>query len=84
MFNEDEVLSVWIPRDATIDHQRFRIGGAARVRWEWFYYGRSKTAENLYFEDFTYAVGSITAETNVDWYTPNFQLDPSQAAVEIL
>ena len=45
---------------------------------------RSKTAANLYFQDFTRTVGGISPQTNVDWYTPIFEFDLSLPAVEIL
>ena len=47
-FNEGELLSVFSPRNASIDEKTFRIDDANRVRWEWFYCGRAKTPENQY------------------------------------
>jgi hypothetical protein len=83
-FDGDEVLCVWAPRVATIDHQTFRIMDAARVRWEWFCYGRSKIEANRYHVDFARGANDITASTNVDWYTPELKPDSQQPAVEIL
>lgn len=83
-FNEDEVLSLWSPQQATANHQTFRIEKASRVRWEWFSYGREKTEQNKYFVDFTRAADRIDASTNVDWYTPNLQPNLHAPAVEIL
>src|SRR5580704_161436 len=67
-FNEDEILSVWAPGRLEVDRSTFRISTADRVRWEWFYYGRPKTASNLYFQDFVRSSAGISATTNVDWY----------------
>jgi hypothetical protein len=79
------VLSVFSPRNASIDEDTFRIQDADRVRWEWFHYGRTKTPENQYFQEFTKQQGdSIVGETNVDWYTPDLRATNSEAAVEIL
>jgi hypothetical protein len=83
-FDGDETLCVWAPRVATIDHQTFRIMDAARVRWEWFYYGRPEIQTNRYHMDFTRAGSDIAVSTNVDWYTPELKLYPQQPAVEIL
>jgi len=83
-FNEGEVLSVWSPRGGVFDDRTFRIQNAQRVRWEWFYYGRPKIADNLYFEDFSRSGVVVIAETNVDWYVADLQPDGSEAAVEIL
>jgi hypothetical protein len=83
-FNGGETLSVWSPREATVGEEIFQIRDAHRVRWEWFSYGRPKTASNLYFEDFSRAGGEIAVTTNVDWYTPDVRPDPSEPAIEIL
>jgi hypothetical protein len=82
-FNEGELLSVLSPHDASIDEKTFRIDDAERVRWEWFYYGRTKTLENQYFYQFTKQhAGSIVGETNS--YTRDLRATSSEAAVEIL
>jgi hypothetical protein len=83
-FNEAEVLSVWSPASAIVSPLRFRITRADRVRWEWFYYGRPKIAANLYFEEYINSPETITATTNVDWYTPEFKTNRRKPAVEIL
>ncbi|MGO3795975.1 MAG: hypothetical protein ACTJGR_02500 [Pauljensenia sp.] len=48
-FNEGELLSVWEPSDVQISGSEFHIGGARRVLWAWFYYGRPAAPENLRF-----------------------------------
>lgn len=83
-FDMAEVLTVWSPRGRKIDKSTFFIRGAARVRWEWFYYGRPQTPENRYFEDFKRANGIVTAETNVDWADLKLKPDLSQVAIELL
>lgn len=83
-FGEGEVLTIWEASGLDVTERTFRIGDAARVRWEWHYYGRPKTAENRYFMDFTKTANRITATTNVDWYVPEMKPSPSFPAVEIL
>jgi hypothetical protein len=83
-FNEGEVLSVWNPKALTINRWTFQIADADRVRWEWFYYSRPKTAANLYFEEFVKSPEGILATTNVDWYKPDLKPIRTAAAVEIL
>jgi hypothetical protein len=80
-FNENEVLSVWSPVGLTASSTQFRIAQASRVRWEWFYYGRPQTSENLFFEDVE-RDGAL--RSNADWHTPNSTADFSQAAAELL
>jgi hypothetical protein len=82
-FNEDETLCVWSPHRLTVDQRAFRISDAAKVRWEWFYYGRPKIEINRYFMEFMKDGNAITATTNVNWYTPNLQPNPNAAAVEM-
>jgi hypothetical protein len=83
-FDQGEVLSVSEPADAHFSESVFRIRRASRVRWEWFYYGRPKTAANLYYEEYSSAGPTISARTNVDWYLPDLEPDPADPAVEIV
>ena len=82
-FDAGEVLTVQDPREATIDAHVFLIGDATRVRWEWFHYGRPRTTENRYFEEFTRDGGTVSVATNVRWHAPRLAADPSQPAVEL-
>jgi hypothetical protein len=79
-FNEDETLFVWSPHRLKADQKTFRISGAAKVRWEWFYYGLPKIEINRYFMEFVKDGNAITATTNVNWYTPSLQPNPNVAA----
>jgi hypothetical protein len=89
-FKEGEVLSVWSPRDLHIGPSKLRsepilrIRDAARVRWDWFSYGRPQIAANRYFEQFVRTSEGIEATTNVDWYSPNLKPLKGQPAVEML
>jgi hypothetical protein len=82
-FDEKETLSVWNPSSFRISAEEFQIDAASRVLWQWFYYGRPRTPENLYFEDYVVEGGKIRTETNVDWYEPKLQPSLSEAAVKI-
>ena len=46
-FDEDETLTVWNPSGIVATATIFPIEDAARLRWEWFYYGRPHLPENL-------------------------------------
>jgi hypothetical protein len=65
-FNEDEILAVWNPADVKITDTTFRIGSATALRWTWYYYGRSKTPENLCSKDYAQQDGRIAYRTNSD------------------
>jgi hypothetical protein len=80
-FNEAELLSVWSPDGLEANATTFRIATAARVRWEWYSYGKSRTPENLYFEDYP---KGVRGTSNVNWYQPILEPLPGYAAVEML
>jgi hypothetical protein len=83
-FNEDEILTVWVPSGLVLDESTFQIRNAERVRWEWFAYGRPKTLANRFFKDLVKNGNTVVASTNVDWYTPDLRTNLSLPAVEIL
>jgi hypothetical protein len=83
-FNDDEVLSAWLPTEIKATESVFQIVDAARVRWEWFYYGRAKRPDNLYFMDFLKSADAINVTTNVDFLTPHFECTLDKPSVEIL
>jgi hypothetical protein len=83
-FDEDEVLSVWVPSGLILEESTFEIRDAERVKWEWFAYGRPKIPANRFFQDFVNNGNSVAASTNLDWYIPDLRTDPSLPAVEIL
>lgn len=83
-FDEGETLFVWSPLGLSADKAIFRIDQAERVRWEWFYYGRPKTTENLFFEDFVKTGQNVAASTNFNWYSPDLTTDVALPAVQIV
>lgn|SRR5487761_1778629 len=83
-FDEGEALSVWCPNKVRIGPSVFRIGCATKIRWEWFAYGRPKTPENFYFEEFFRRFCWISSRTNVDWYEPHLNPRPWKPAVEMV
>ena len=83
-FNEGETLAISKPEGLVLKEGIFSIQSAARVRWEWFYYGRPKTEENRYFEEFVNEGAKISVTTNVNWYSPEFKPSLTEKAVEIL
>jgi hypothetical protein len=46
-FDQGETLAVWNPEGVTATPAALRIEDATRLRWDWFYYGRPQTPENL-------------------------------------
>jgi hypothetical protein len=62
-FNEGELLSVWSPSGLKASASVFQIADAERVRWEWYYYGRPQTPENLRFENYVKGQPGTFADT---------------------
>jgi len=77
-------LVITEPAGLAIEESLFSIQYAARVRWEWFYFGRPQTNENRYFEEFVNEGARLATTTNVDWYSPQFSPSLSARAVELL
>jgi hypothetical protein len=38
------------------------------VRWEWFYYGREKLPQNLFYIEYVASGDTADIQTNVDWF----------------
>ena len=73
-FLEGETLTVWEPRGLVIDPSRpllamrtrpsVTVSTARRVRWEWYLYGRPRTADNLRFRDYRIVGSDVVCETD--------------------
>jgi len=80
-FKDGETLQVFSPCAPEFKKYPLSIQSAGRVRWEWFYYGRSHLPENRFFFDYVVQGGEVIAKTNVDWYEPELKPSPSEDAV---
>jgi hypothetical protein len=65
-FNAGETLFVWQAKGIKADKDNFLIQSANRVRWEWFYYGRPQTPENLYYQQYTVKDGEVKVTHNIN------------------
>jgi hypothetical protein len=82
-FDGGEELEVVEPRGFDISPIAFRIENAATVHWQWFYYGRPQTRENLCTLDYERAGDGVVVRDTSDWYTPIHRPNPTAAAVVI-
>jgi hypothetical protein len=83
-FNEGETLRVDNPEGLEATKTAFSIRSASAVRWEWFYYGKPRIADNLYFYQFIRNGQVVEAQTNADWYSRKFTPSASANAAELL
>ena len=83
-FNEGEHLIIENPGGVTATEKKIVVKHANRVRWEWFYYGRPKLPESLFYLEYERRGGKeVIGTTNVDWYQPPFNVSASAPAVRI-
>jgi hypothetical protein len=66
LFTEDEVLTVWNPRDVEIGPARFRIGSADAMRFTYYWWNRPRTPENIFYRDYALHEGLIVFRSNED------------------
>jgi hypothetical protein len=83
-FDGGETLRVWEPGGVTVTASELRVRSAARVRWEWFHYGREQTPENLCVQEHWVEDGQVRATSTATWYQPSFEASLDHAAVELL
>ena len=62
-FNDEETLQIWHPTGCQIDEQQFVILSASRVLWQWYWYGRPHTPDNLMSHDFVRDGGVISFQS---------------------
>ncbi|MET0759217.1 MAG: hypothetical protein ABWZ56_02280 [Flavobacterium sp.] len=72
-FDEKDTLSISFPKNITESDNKLTIESANKIIWKWYYYGKPKTEENLYFIEIDNKNGEITGKTNVNWYNPDFK-----------
>jgi hypothetical protein len=82
-FDEGETLDVWQPGGAVLRLPGLLIATAAKVRWEWFYYGRSHVPENRFFIEHVCRGGTVTVTTDATWAPKVFKAAIDQSAVEL-
>jgi hypothetical protein len=83
-FDDGGKLTVQNPQHWRICPDIFEIQDADSVLWEWYYYGRPRIPNNLYYIEYKRGVLGIEAKSNVDWYIPEFNLNSAEYAVQIL
>lgn len=67
-----------------LDEAKFEISKAARVRWEWYWYGGPKTPSNLIYLDYAHAAGRLELTSNADYLVSPQVVSVSGPAVEVV
>jgi hypothetical protein len=63
-FNEAETLMIWDSDNITATPTAFRVEDASRLVWQWFYYGRLPTPENLQRMEYRNPDGGLRVVTD--------------------
>ena len=87
-FDEGQTLSIegadGIDFAPTARSHRLTVKRGRRVRWTWYYYGRSKVPENMYVEEHWFDGNSIEASSTADWCEPAFSPSPNEPGVSFV
>lgn len=67
-FDNKECLTIWNPSNITEEQGQLQIDNADKVLWEWYFYGKPQTKENLFFEEYNRVDNNIEFQTNVNWF----------------
>lgn len=71
-FDNKERLTVWNAENITDTKGHFQIDKADKVLWEWYYYEKPQTEENIFFEEYERIGDTINFKTNVNWYKKSY------------
>jgi len=81
-FEEKEVLTIWRPIDIKEFAEKLTIQHADKILWQWYYYGKPQTPENLFFIEINRQDKLLTGQTNTNWYNEKFtDLDIKKQAI---
>ena len=84
-FDEEEELAISDPAGWSFDAETFRVSGASRVTWRWYYYGRPRQPVNRFtIEHWVEENGVLRARSDAGWYTPDFSPSISEPVAELL
>lgn len=73
-FNQGEKLEIDNPRNIFEAPTFLKVIDADRIKFTWYYYGKTNSRENQYSKEYTLNNNKIIAKTNMDWYKPNYDL----------
>jgi len=83
-FHDGELLTIQAPEGVTVDADVFRVKNAKLVRWDWYRYGRPRSAANRCFYEYVRDGSGIEVTTNVERRERAFAPSPTENAVEIV
>lgn len=83
-FSEGEVLTIWQPLHVVLTEAKFEVSEAARVRWEWHWYGAPKVASNLKYLDYMRSGDRAELSSNEDLPISSTMVAIAGPAAELL
>ena len=83
ILEDDEKVIISNPSNLVEKKDCIVVEFADEVIFQWYYYGKDKTKENLYHFRFKYTENEIQTSSNVDWYKPKFKTEYGMNALEL-
>jgi|SRR5690606_20792454 len=80
ILENSEKIIINNPSDFILDNEKFIIPHSDKVIFQWYYYGKPQTEENLYYFKYEHSKKIIKASSNVTWFNPAFKTNPSKPA----
>lgn len=82
-FDNGERLTVFEPSGIVNEQNDFHIESASKIVWEWYYYGRVRTPENLCRLEYTYNRGTVSVVCTGKCRTGTRSIDAKSYALEL-
>lgn len=82
-FDNGERLTVFEPSGIVNEQNDFHIESAEKIVWEWYYYGRERTPENLCRLEYTYNRGTVSVVCTGKCRTGTRSIDAKSYALEL-
>ena len=83
LFNNGGKCVVYDPVGTVNEPNDFHVGRASKIVWEWYYYGKAQTPENLCRLEYTFADGSVSVVNNGVCKAVNRSVDADSYALEM-
>ena len=64
VFDEGKTLEIWNPSELTIHRTTLKIYYASKVKWSWYYYGKPKQPDNIFYNEYIVNDNNVLLSTN--------------------
>ncbi len=82
-FDNGERLTVYKPSGIVNEQNDFHIESAEKIVWEWYYYGKERTPENLCRLEYTYDFITVSVVCTGEYKADARSFDANSYALEL-